>query len=94
MRERAEEVRCQRCGEIMEDGYATAMGLIAANPPAGEAKLVFVVPGQSTSPNPIKALQQGLRDERENAAYLLRGYRCPRCGTVELLAREKIPWTP
>ena len=78
----------------MAAGYATALGLIGGNPPSGNPKLIFVVPGQPTSLNPIKAFQQGLRNEQTNEAYLLRGHRCPSCGTVELLATERTPWTP
>ncbi len=78
----------------MEDGYATAIGLVASNTASGDPKLVFVVPGKHTSWNPIKAFQQGLQGERANEAYLLRGYRCPGCGTVELVALDRVEWTP
>ena len=70
----------------MEDGYTTAFGLATG--------LLFVVPGEQTSWNPIKAFQQGLQGDQANEAYLLRGHRCPGCGTVELVARERVAWTP
>ena len=88
------EIFCHRCGEVMEDGYATAQGLIGGNPPPGEPKLVFVVPGGKTSVNPIKAFQQGLQGDRANEAYMLRGYRCPSCGTVELIALDRVTGEP
>lgn len=78
----------------MEDGYATAQGLIGGNPPPGEPKLVFVVPGGRTSGNPIRAFKQGLQGDRANQAYLLRGCRCPACGTIELVALESVAWPP
>jgi hypothetical protein len=88
------DVHCYRCGAVMEDGYATALGLIEGNPPPGGPKLVFVVPGERTSANPIKAFQQGLQGDLANQAYLLRGKRCPACGLVELVAVDPVAWTP
>lgn len=78
----------------MVAGYATALGLIGGDMPAGEPRLVFVVPRQATSWNPIEAFQQGLRNEPANEAYLLRGMRCPKCGLVEWVATENTPWIP
>lgn len=94
MSEHTEEIRCLRCGEVMEAGYATAIGLIGGHVASADARLVFVVPGQATSRNLIEAFQQGLREERANEAYLLQGFRCPNCGTVELVAKERTPWEP
>ena len=94
MSEPVKEVHCHRCGEVMEPGYATALQIVFGNPPPGGPKLVFVVPGQPTAANPIAAFRQGLQGERANEAYLLRGHRCPSCGSVELLAMETIPWEP
>lgn len=85
------EIQCSRCGGPMDAGYATAIGLIGGNPPQGSPKLVFVVPGDPSSPNPITAFQQGLSDTRTTEAYLLRGFRCSACGAVELFATEKTP---
>ena len=76
----------------MEPGYATAYGLVGGQD--GNPHIVFVVPGEPTSCNPIKAFQQGLKDEKAAEAYLLRGYRCPSCGLVELVAEEKTSWMP
>lgn len=89
-----QQVRCVRCGAVMEAGYTTAIGLVGSNPLTRDPKLVFVVPGQPTSGNPIKAFQQGLEGNRGNAAYLLHGHRCPNCGVVELIATDRTPWTP
>ena len=88
MSEPTREVRC-RCGEAMMLGYATASGVLVTN-----VKLVFVVPGERTSANPIKALKQGLQTAPASEAYLLHGHRCPKCGRVELIALDEIPWTP
>jgi hypothetical protein len=85
MTELAQEVPCRRCGQTMEAGYATVLGVL------GDPKIVFVVPGELTSPNPIRAFKQGLQNERQDEAYLLRGYRCPVCGAVEMIAKEKTP---
>jgi hypothetical protein len=76
----------------MEMGYATAWGLIGGRD--GNPHLIFVVPGEPTSNNPIKAFQQGLAAEKANEAYLLHGYRCPSCGLVELVAEERTTWVP
>jgi hypothetical protein len=78
----------------MENGFATAIPLIGPKPPPDRPRLVFVVPGNQTSWNPLKAFKQGLEGDRANEAYLLRGYRCPACGTVELIAKDKVAWTP
>ena len=94
MSEAVQEAHCLRCGTVMEAGYTTAIGLMGGNSAAGDPKLVFVVPGEPISGNPIEAFQQGLHGEQANAAYLLRGRRCLSCGGVELLATNPIPWTP
>jgi hypothetical protein len=73
----------------MEPGYATALGLIGDLTAPDTPRLLFVVPGERTSANPVKAFQQGLHGERDSKAYLLRGYRCPGCGVVELSATEE-----
>ena len=92
MNEVRTERRCERCGVEMEEGFATAIGLIGPTP--WKPRLVFVVPGQATSVNPLRALQQGLQEARQNQAYLLRGYRCTNCGAVELVAAERTDWEP
>jgi hypothetical protein len=73
----------------MEPGVATAHGLFGgAVAPAAEPRLVFVVTGTPTSGNPITAFRQGLAGEPGDRSYLLRGFRCPSCGRVELFANE------
>jgi len=78
----------------MKAGYATALDLLFADSTHNVPKLVFVVAGERTSVNPIKAFKQGLQDTAANEAFLLRGHRCSACGRVELLALDQIPWTP
>jgi predicted RNA-binding Zn-ribbon protein involved in translation (DUF1610 family) len=81
---------CPHCGIEMEAGTATPRGMIV--PAAGaEPRLVFVVPGTPTSGNPIAAFKQGMAGEPDDRAYLIRGYRCPSCGRVELFATERAP---
>jgi hypothetical protein len=96
MAENVKEVCCHRCKEIMEAGYATwTIAHIGVGPPESpRTPLVFVVPGEPTSINPVKAFQQGLQGDRASKAYGLRGYRCPACGTVELIALDKIECGP
>jgi hypothetical protein len=77
----------------MEGGYTTAVGLIGLGRAVDAPKLVFVVCGEQTSGNPAKAFAQGLREAPEDEAYLLRGHRCPACGTVELVALDALAWT-
>ena len=81
---------CPGCGVDMEEGAATARGLLGgATRPADQPMLVFVVPGTATSLNPVTAFRQGLSGEPDARAYLMRGYRCPSCGRVELFATER-----
>jgi len=84
------ETTCSKCGGPTVAGVATAHGLIGgADAPASQPRLVFVVPGIPTSANPVKALGQGLADERPDHGYLIRGRRCTRCGFLELYATER-----
>jgi hypothetical protein len=79
----------------MSLGYTTALGLVGHDSPrTRNPDLVFVVPGERTSLNPIKAFKQGLEELPANKAYRLHGYRCPKCGSVELVALDQIPWDP
>lgn len=91
MNEPTEQLRC-RCGEVMELGYTTAIGLVDSMSVDYDPRLVLVVPGEPTSMNPIKAFQQGLEEAPPNRAYQLHGYRCPKCGRVELAAIDRVPW--
>ena len=84
------EATCAKCGAPTMAGVATAHGLIGgAAAPATQSRLVFVVPGTPTSANPLKALAQGMGEERPDHGYLIRGRRCTRCGHVELYATER-----
>ena len=84
-------IACAKCGSPTEAGVTTALGLIGqAAAPKGESRLVFIAPGRPTSPNPLKAVAQGIAGERADAGYLLRARRCTRCGFVELYATERV----
>ena len=76
----------------MQEGFATAIGLIGFT--QFKRRFVFVVPGEPTSMNPVRAIQQGLHEAPETEAYLLRGRRCIACGAVELVATERTVWPP
>ena len=81
---------CPKCSAKMEAGVATAFGLIGAvRTPVDKPRLVFVVPGEPTSPNPVEAFKQGLADEPANESFWIRGQRCSRCGFLELFAMER-----
>jgi len=45
--------QCQRCNVPMEIGYPGGIGLMGG-------QVVFIVPGEPTSDNPVKAFKQGL----------------------------------
>lgn len=71
----------------MEAGVASAIGLLfdvtfAENEP----RLTFITLGVPTSKNPLKALMQGLSDDRPNHTYRITGIRCSKCGFLELYA--------
>jgi hypothetical protein len=84
--------RCPQCDVEMEAGATSALGLVGTmNKPADEPRLVFVVPGTPTSGNPITAFRQGMAGEPGDRGYLLRGFRCPSCGRVELFATDRTP---
>jgi len=74
----------------MEAGYTTAILGNYAPPPYDDSqvRLVFVVPGERTAANPVAAFKQGLREAAANDTYVLKGYRCPACGRVELVAGD------
>jgi hypothetical protein len=74
----------------MEQGFTTAVGLIGGGKLDGkQPHLAFVVVGQPTSSNPLKAFQQGVSGEPANCAYPLWGVRCSQCGFVELYAVDR-----
>ena len=91
------EVRCNRCGTIMEFGYTCLTWTNAvATPLSGTSKikLVFAIPGEQTSPNPVKAFKQGLSGIPAGKAFEMQGCRCPACGTVELIAQDQVEYLP
>jgi hypothetical protein len=78
---------CQKCGGPIEAGFTTALGLIGGSGLEGQdAQLIFVVEGERTAANPVRAFQQGVAGVPHNRAYTIRGLRCARCGTLELYA--------
>lgn len=82
---------CGKCGGSLEGGFTTALGLVfGAQREGEESRLIFVVPGTHTSPNPIRAFQQGLADESSQKSYRISGYRCSACGALDLYADEEI----
>lgn len=82
--------RCQRCGGEMKSGFGTALRVLS--PALSQPRLAFVVRGEPTSLNPLKAFQQGVDQSPQDEAYLLEGRRCIDCGAVELTANEKTAW--
>lgn len=95
---RVPEPVCRRCGGRMELGHTTALGMgqVDLRAPLGFSvdttprSLVFVVPGVSTSKNPIRAFQQGLSDEPADAVYRIDGFRCTKCGSLEFFAGDPV----
>ncbi|HEY8749420.1 MAG TPA: hypothetical protein VIM11_15655 [Tepidisphaeraceae bacterium] len=79
---------CPKCGAPVEAGVATAAGLIGPAPLNPKPRLKFVIPGTPTSLNPITAIKQGLNDEPSARGFWLTGFRCSKCGLVELYATE------
>ena len=79
---------CPKCGGAMERGFTTAVGLIGAGcyDESHKPPLRFTVPGTPTSLNPIKAFQQGIRDEPDVRGYDIVGMRCSGCGYLEFYA--------
>jgi hypothetical protein len=80
--------KCSRCGGSLEKGHTDA-AVAPVYGAYGGAKtgLTFVVPGEPTSANPLKAFRQGLDGEADRV-YWLEGYRCCSCGGVELYAKQ------
>lgn len=80
-------MNCSRCNGTMERGFTTAAGLIGGDrAETREAQILFVVPGTSTSSNPVEAFKQGLHGEAGDRRYRLVGSRCASCGLVEFYA--------
>jgi hypothetical protein len=70
----------------MERGLAQGICIDLLSPP----QLKFLIPGEPTPSNPIKAFQQGLHGEgRSDQSYGIEGVRCTACGYLELYAQQK-----
>jgi hypothetical protein len=77
-------MNCPRCNGAMERGFTTAAGLVGGDRvETREAQILFVVPGMTTSSNPVEAFKQGLHDEAGDRYYPLVGTRCSSCGLIE-----------
>ena len=86
---------CSRCGGSTEEGHPELRDPKGHIVRWGENRLWFVVHnGIPTSPNPIKAFQQGWQDHPEASEYGVRGVRCTRCGALELFAVDSSPSDP
>jgi len=78
---------CGKCGGMLESGIVTARGPGGTRSGGRPPRLVFVVPG-TPAPNNLVKTSQGLAAEHNNRVYNILGYRCPRCGTIELYAND------
>ncbi len=82
------QVLCRHCGASMIFGRVAPTGIERS----GEPALSFIAGvGTPTSPNPIKAMLQGMQHEpeyREEVAAI-RGMVCPDCARVEFFLDPK-----
>jgi hypothetical protein len=53
-------------------------------------EVLFVVPGTTTSFNPVEAFRQGTAGEPSDRRYQLVGVRCSSCGFVELYGERMV----
>ncbi len=88
MAETTRNAVCRFCGGAMEAGYAQSRFAFGAFTAAGDSHLVFVVPGEPTSLNPMTAFRQGAEQHPGDQKYILRGRRCTNCARIELSAEE------
>ncbi|MFO0917193.1 MAG: hypothetical protein U0872_02635 [Planctomycetaceae bacterium] len=79
---------CGKCGGALNAGFTTALLGFGPRIEDRKSKLLFVELGNPSSLNPIAAFQQGLREEPGDTAYLIDGYRCSKCGSLELYAEK------
>jgi hypothetical protein len=80
---------CSKCGGTMEKGHTTAEGLVGAEPPFHfDPRLKFLVSDEATSINPIKAFKQGFSGEHPRRVFRMEGFRCAKCGFIELYGRH------
>ena len=85
--------QCSSCGGALEQGTLRAQPADMLKGASKESFRVvsgfsFVRPGAPTSPNPIAAFQQGLRDEPSDQLIPIVPFRCVECGRVELYATD------
>ncbi|WP_422929157.1 hypothetical protein [Singulisphaera sp. PoT] len=83
--------QCSSCGGAVERGTLHAQPADMLKNSSRESFRVgsefsFVRPGTPTSPNPIVAFQQGLRQEPVDQPIPIVSFRCVECGRVELYA--------
>ena len=80
---------CPKCDGVMERGYTTSINLLVrVNSGDQKSHLLFIVPGTTTSLNPIKAFEQGFSDEMSNREYRIVGVRCSQCGLIEFYGED------
>jgi hypothetical protein len=48
----------------------------------------FLIPGNPASWSPVKSFAQGLADEPPNREFSIEGFRCSKCGFLELFVTE------
>ena len=69
------ESTCPKCDGRMAAGVTSALGLMGR--------------GRRRRRSRVRAFAQGLAEEPADEGYLVPGYRCTRCGFLELYATER-----
>jgi hypothetical protein len=77
---------CPACGATLETGLLIAQNRNPLEPFATVNELTFVRPGAPTSPNPVSAFLQGMREEPSKQTLAVSAFRCTGCGRIELYA--------
>jgi hypothetical protein len=88
---------CVCCGGPLERGTIQGRNFPAPfeeatgyrDPVKVVSELSFVRPGVPTSPNPVKAFLQGLKEEKSDEWLPVTAYRCKQCGRLELSACQE-----
>lgn len=90
---------CARCGGPMERGTFRAAvershllmagGVPVATTAREISDVLFIIPGEPTSANPVKAFMQGMHGAKEDVPLPVTAWRCGQCGLLELYARQE-----
>lgn len=85
------ETVCSFCGGAMELGYAQSRVAFGwrVNAHRDDSHLIFIVPGERTSANPMTAFRQGIEEHPSDRKYIIRGRRCTNCARLEWFAEEQ-----